>query len=274
MTNGSEASGGAPPRRRPRPSRSSLPLRPWPSHCSNASSWTVDHPGGSAAGRRHRRPGQSRRARDRPRHRRRRPVAGPDGGRLRKHRGGRQPHRGGGATGEAPARPRDPASPSVRAHSRSARVRSSSWSHGARRSRRPRRGAGRREPRARGTVDRGRGQPAPRRLPVVLLGVTVASYWLAGRALAPVEAIRTRVAQIQGTPAGRPGPGARGEDEITRLAVTMNAMLGRLEDGQRPAASLHRRRLARAAQPPCHHQGRARDRGTAPGGPWRRRGQP
>ena len=35
--------------------------------------------------------------------------------------------------------------------------------------------------------------------PVVLLGVALTSYWLAGRALAPVEAIRTRVAQVQGT---------------------------------------------------------------------------
>ncbi len=66
--------------------------------------------------------------------------------------------------------------------------------------------------------------------PVVLLGVALASYWLAGRALAPVEAIRTRVAQVQGTSeldARVPVPD--GDDEIARLAVTMNAMLERLE---------------------------------------------
>jgi len=68
--------------------------------------------------------------------------------------------------------------------------------------------------------------------PVVLLGVAVTSYWLAGRALAPVEAIRTRVAKVQGTSeldARVPVPD--GDDEISRLAVTMNAMLERLETG-------------------------------------------
>ena len=68
--------------------------------------------------------------------------------------------------------------------------------------------------------------------PVVLLGVALTSYWLAGRALAPVEAIRTRVATVQGTSeldARVPVPD--GDDEISRLAVTMNAMLERLETG-------------------------------------------
>ncbi len=68
--------------------------------------------------------------------------------------------------------------------------------------------------------------------PVVLLGVALTSYWLTGRALAPVEAIRTRVAKVQGT-AGLDArvPVPDGDDEIARLAVTMNAMLGRLETG-------------------------------------------
>jgi signal transduction histidine kinase len=68
--------------------------------------------------------------------------------------------------------------------------------------------------------------------PVVLLGVAVTSYWLAGRALAPVGAIRTRVAKVQGASeldARVPVPD--GDDEIARLAVTMNAMLERLETG-------------------------------------------
>lgn len=68
--------------------------------------------------------------------------------------------------------------------------------------------------------------------PVVLLGVALVSYWLAGRALAPVEAIRARVAKVQGTSeldARVPVPD--GDDEIARLAVTMNAMLERLERG-------------------------------------------
>ena len=66
--------------------------------------------------------------------------------------------------------------------------------------------------------------------PVVVLGVAIASYWLAGRALAPVEAIRAKVARVQGTSeldARVPVP--EGNDEVAQLAVTMNAMLQRLE---------------------------------------------
>jgi len=68
--------------------------------------------------------------------------------------------------------------------------------------------------------------------PLVLLAVALTSYWLTGRALAPVEAIRRRVASIEGTTelsARVPVPG--GGDEITRLAETMNSMLTRLQTG-------------------------------------------
>ncbi|MHB1063743.1 MAG: sensor histidine kinase [Georgenia sp.] len=66
--------------------------------------------------------------------------------------------------------------------------------------------------------------------PLILLGVALTSYWLVGRALAPVEDIRARVARVEGTSqldARVPVPD--GDDEITRLAVTMNDMLERLE---------------------------------------------
>lgn len=75
--------------------------------------------------------------------------------------------------------------------------------------------------------------------PVVVLGVALASYWLAGRALAPVEAIRARVARVEDTSeldARVPVP--EGNDEVALLAVTMNAMLQRLE-----AASDRQRRF-------------------------------
>ncbi len=68
--------------------------------------------------------------------------------------------------------------------------------------------------------------------PLVLLAVALTSYWLTGRALAPVEAIRRRVAAVQDTTelsARVPVPG--GDDEIARLAQTMNSMLARLETG-------------------------------------------
>ncbi|MCW2845682.1 MAG: ATP-binding region, ATPase domain protein [Nocardioides sp.] len=68
--------------------------------------------------------------------------------------------------------------------------------------------------------------------PVLLLVVALTSYWLTGRALAPVEAIRRRVASIEGTAelsARVPVPG--GNDELSRLAETMNSMLIRLQAG-------------------------------------------
>lgn len=68
--------------------------------------------------------------------------------------------------------------------------------------------------------------------PLVLFAVALTSYWLTGRALAPVEAIRRRVATIESAAelsARVPVPG--GSDEITRLAETMNSMLIRLQTG-------------------------------------------
>ncbi|WP_248581938.1 HAMP domain-containing sensor histidine kinase [Nocardioides sp. InS609-2] len=66
--------------------------------------------------------------------------------------------------------------------------------------------------------------------PLVLLAVALTSYWLTGRALAPVEAIRRRVATIDGTPSlSARVPVPRGDDEIARLATTMNSMLARLQ---------------------------------------------
>ncbi|MEO6604012.1 MAG: HAMP domain-containing sensor histidine kinase [Aeromicrobium sp.] len=68
--------------------------------------------------------------------------------------------------------------------------------------------------------------------PLVLIMVAFTSYWLSGRALAPVEAIRRRVATIDGTnDLSARVPVSNGGDEITRLAITMNSMLGRLEKG-------------------------------------------
>ncbi len=66
--------------------------------------------------------------------------------------------------------------------------------------------------------------------PLVLLTVALTSYWLTGRSLAPVEAIRRRVDSIEGAhelDARVPVP--PGDDEIARLATTMNSMLTRLQ---------------------------------------------
>ena len=68
--------------------------------------------------------------------------------------------------------------------------------------------------------------------PVLLILVGATTWVVVGRALAPVEAIRSEVDEISTTELHRrvPVPGA--EDEIARLAGTMNRMLARLEDGQ------------------------------------------
>ena len=63
-----------------------------------------------------------------------------------------------------------------------------------------------------------------------LLALIAAMIWLViGRALHPVEAIRTQVADIGGGELDRRVPEPKANDEIGRLARTMNAMLDRLQ---------------------------------------------
>ncbi len=66
---------------------------------------------------------------------------------------------------------------------------------------------------------------------VILLGGL--TWWLVGRVLRPIEAMRAQMAQISETnPSGRVPVPSTG-DEINRLAVTMNLALGRLHDAVR-----------------------------------------
>ncbi len=69
-------------------------------------------------------------------------------------------------------------------------------------------------------------------VPMLILVVGAATYLFAGRALAPVEAIRARVAAMSGKDLDRRVPVPAAHDEVRRLAETMNAMIGRLEDAQ------------------------------------------
>ncbi|MET0764334.1 MAG: HAMP domain-containing sensor histidine kinase [Blastococcus sp.] len=55
-------------------------------------------------------------------------------------------------------------------------------------------------------------------------------WWAVGRALRPVEAIRAQVDQITAAGLDQRVPEPATADEIARLARTMNAMLGRLEE--------------------------------------------
>jgi signal transduction histidine kinase len=67
-------------------------------------------------------------------------------------------------------------------------------------------------------------------LPTLLLLVGVLTWFLTGRALRPVEAIRREVEVVGAEDLHRRVPEPPSGDEIARLARTMNAMLARLED--------------------------------------------
>lgn len=80
-------------------------------------------------------------------------------------------------------------------------------------------------------------------LPLLLIVVAGASYRVVGRALAPVEGIRRRVAQVSLTDREARVPVPETGDEIARLAQTMNSMLARLQE----AAAAQRRFVADAS---------------------------
>ena len=69
-------------------------------------------------------------------------------------------------------------------------------------------------------------------LPLLLLVVAFVTRRVVGRALDPVESIRSEVEAISTEELHRRVPTSDGEDEIQRLAETMNQMLQRLEAGQ------------------------------------------
>lgn len=66
-------------------------------------------------------------------------------------------------------------------------------------------------------------------VPLVVSALALVVWWLVGRALRPVEAIRSQVAAIGAGALDRRVPEPTGDDEVARLARTMNEMLDRLE---------------------------------------------
>jgi len=72
-------------------------------------------------------------------------------------------------------------------------------------------------------------------VPLLVLLVAAGTWIVVGRTLRPVEQIRGEVAAIgdDARPSGRRVPVPRTDDEVGRLAVTMNEMLDRLESAQR-----------------------------------------
>ncbi|HEV7423400.1 MAG TPA: ATP-binding protein [Mycobacterium sp.] len=69
-------------------------------------------------------------------------------------------------------------------------------------------------------------------LPVLLLVVALTTWVMVGRALAPVDAIRREVDGISAAQLHRRVPQPNADDEVGRLAATMNRMLARLEDAR------------------------------------------
>ncbi|MDT5285942.1 MAG: hypothetical protein QOF88_831 [Mycobacterium sp.] len=68
--------------------------------------------------------------------------------------------------------------------------------------------------------------------PIVVALVVFGTYRLVGIALQPVERIRARVSSVTSGKLGERIPVPPADDEVGRLAVTMNDMLDRLESGQ------------------------------------------
>ena len=58
---------------------------------------------------------------------------------------------------------------------------------------------------------------------------SLAGYWVAGRALRPVEAMRRRAAELSASRPGERLPVPAADDELRRLGETLNAMLASLE---------------------------------------------
>lgn len=70
-------------------------------------------------------------------------------------------------------------------------------------------------------------------VPAVTLLLAFVAWWLVGRALRPVEALRAEVADIGTGDLHRRVAELPGDDEIARLASTMNRMLDRVEEAAR-----------------------------------------
>jgi signal transduction histidine kinase len=66
-------------------------------------------------------------------------------------------------------------------------------------------------------------------VPLLIVLVALAAWYFTGRALRPVEAIRLEAEEITGSTIHRRLPEPDTDDEVGRLARTMNAMLNRLE---------------------------------------------
>ena len=70
-------------------------------------------------------------------------------------------------------------------------------------------------------------------VPLLLLVVAITTWKVTGRSLSPVESMRKEVAGISHADLHRRLPLPRGNDEVARLARTLNGMLERLDEARR-----------------------------------------
>ncbi len=68
-------------------------------------------------------------------------------------------------------------------------------------------------------------------LPLLVVLVACTSWWIVGRAMRPIDLIRAEVARITTEDLHRRVPVPATDDELGRLALTMNGMLDRIEAG-------------------------------------------
>jgi signal transduction histidine kinase len=66
-------------------------------------------------------------------------------------------------------------------------------------------------------------------VPILLVLLALLSWYVVGRALRPVEELRRGAEEITGAGGARQLPVAASDDEVHRLALTLNDMLGRLD---------------------------------------------
>ena len=86
-------------------------------------------------------------------------------------------------------------------------------------------------------------------VPIVVVMLAALVWWLVGRTLVPVESIRHEADAIDGGDLRRRVPQPETDDEIARLAATMNRMLDRIEQGAGSSAAIRGRCVARAQEP-------------------------
>ena len=102
---------------------------------------------------------------------------------------------------------------------------------------------------------------------VIMFGLSLAiGWWVAGRALRPVETITATAREITATDLSRRIAAAGPPDELRTLADTIDGMLARLDDAFQAERRSCRGRVPRAAQPgrghPGQRRGGARQRGV------------